>query len=134
MTVTAKLPGNPWILLTQLKLQARARRRHKTWGLESRLMCGDSTDESNVRRLAKGLHPVWMWADPPYGVDYVGKTKDALKIHNDAAGELPELLQGAFACAGEVLAQGAPIYVLCPWSSARRSSASAGTCTRPWCE
>ncbi len=36
-----------------------------------------------------------VWTDPPYGVDYVGKTKSALTIENDGVnpGALEELLR-----------------------------------------
>lgn len=35
-----------------------------------RLMCGDSTDEADVRRLLSGHAPRLMVTDPPYGVNY----------------------------------------------------------------
>jgi DNA modification methylase len=57
---------------------------------------------------------VWMWTDPPYGVDYVGKTKDALRLQNDGSDGLPELLSAAFGAADAVLCDGAPIYVCHP--------------------
>lgn len=52
-----------------------------------------------------------MWTDPPYGVDYVGKTDEALTIRNDGAENLEGLLAGAFAAAATVLRPGAPVYV-----------------------
>lgn len=55
-----------------------------------------------------------MWTDPPYGVDYIGKTKDALTIDNDSRGELVELLARAFSAADTVLAPGAVLYVAHP--------------------
>ena len=55
-----------------------------------------------------------MWSDPPYGVLYTGKTKDALTIENDDAAGLPGLLSAAFGTADEVLAEGAPIYIAHP--------------------
>jgi len=52
--------------------------------------------------------------DPPYNVDYTGKTKDSLKIKNDSfdseAGFL-QFLQKAFSCAAEVMLPGAPYYI-----------------------
>lgn len=48
-----------------------------------RLMCGDSTDAESVRRLMSGELASLVVTDPPYGVAYVGKTKDALKVEND---------------------------------------------------
>jgi DNA modification methylase len=36
-----------------------------------------------VERLMDGQKADMVFTDPPYGVDYEGKTKDALKINND---------------------------------------------------
>jgi DNA modification methylase len=55
-----------------------------------------------------------MWTDPPYGVEYVGKTKRALTIEGDGAEGLSALLRESFALATEALAPGAPIYVAHP--------------------
>jgi len=52
-----------------------------------RLLCGDSTNADDVAKLLKGEKPFLMVTDPPYGVAYIGKTKDALKIQNDAMSE-----------------------------------------------
>ena len=52
-----------------------------------------------------------MWTDPPYGVDYVGKTKKALVIQNDTREDLPDLLSGAFRTAVAASRHGAPVYV-----------------------
>lgn len=54
-----------------------------------------------------------LLTDPPYGVDYVGKTKDALKIENDAKtdDEFVLFLQNAFAAADGVMKQGAVFYI-----------------------
>lgn len=49
-----------------------------------RLMCGDSTKIEDVEKLMDGQKADLILTDPPYGVGYVGKTKDALKIQNDA--------------------------------------------------
>lgn len=48
---------------------------------------------------------------PPYGVEYVGKTKDALTIQNDGSEGLPSLLHDAFTAAATALRPGAPVYV-----------------------
>ncbi len=53
---------------------------------EHRLLCGDATSATDVERLMAGALAQAMWTDPPYGVDYVGKTKDALTIEGDGAG------------------------------------------------
>ena len=64
-----------------------------------RLLCGDATVITDVERLMGGRIAACMWTDPPYGVNYVGKTKKALTIQNDGSIELRELLNGAFSCA-----------------------------------
>lgn len=76
-----------------------------------RLVCGDATDESVLRLAVGSGRADVMWTDPPYGVEYVGGTKDALTIQNDGAAGLPGLLDGAFAAAAGVLRAGAPVYV-----------------------
>ena len=48
-----------------------------------RLMVGDSTKPGDVKALMNGEKADLVITDPPYNVDYVGKTKDALKIQND---------------------------------------------------
>lgn len=79
-----------------------------------RVLCGDSTDVAAVEQMLDGDRCDCMWTDPPYGVDYVGKTKDALTIQNDGAQDLPELLAGAFAVATAALRPGAPVYIAHP--------------------
>lgn len=54
------------------------------WALgRHRIMCGDSTSEEQVSKLMEGKKADMVFTDPPYNVDYTGKTKDALKIQND---------------------------------------------------
>lgn len=55
------------------------------WILGShRLLCGDSQKVDHVTRLLTQAGMLDMvLTDPPYGVSYVGKTKDALKVEND---------------------------------------------------
>ena len=48
-----------------------------------RLLCGDSAKNEDVEKLMNGIKADMSIADPPYGVAYVGKTKDALEIEND---------------------------------------------------
>jgi site-specific DNA-methyltransferase (adenine-specific) len=79
-----------------------------------RLLCGDSTDVVAVEAMLDGDRADCMWTDPPYGVDYVGKTKDALTIQNDGADGLQDLLASAFAVATTALRPGAPVYIAHP--------------------
>jgi site-specific DNA-methyltransferase (adenine-specific) len=79
-----------------------------------RLLCGDCTDMSAVEAMLDTDRCDAMWTDPPYGVDYTGKTKDALTIRNDGAAGLPDLLAGAFAVATAALKPGAPLYIAHP--------------------
>jgi site-specific DNA-methyltransferase (adenine-specific) len=50
---------------------------------EHRLLCGDSTQTETFDKLFDGQMADMVITDPPYNVDYTGKTKDALKIEND---------------------------------------------------
>src|SRR5690606_19140727 len=52
---------------------------------DHRLLCGDSTKLEDVERVMRGEKAAAVMTDPPYGVDYVGKTKDALTVRNDGA-------------------------------------------------
>ncbi|MEE8282157.1 MAG: recombinase family protein, partial [candidate division NC10 bacterium] len=56
----------------------------------------DSTDPETVAAVMGRSRAACMWTDPPYGVDYVGKTADALRIENDGEDELPALLANVF--------------------------------------
>lgn len=78
-----------------------------------RLMCGDSTQSDDVRKLTKGELIDLLITDPPYGVDYVGKTKNALKIENDSKNddEFIEFLKKAFLAADSIMKPGAVFYI-----------------------
>src|SRR5690606_22501832 len=62
---------------------------------DHRLLCGDSTKPEDVERVMRGEKAAAVMTDPPYGVSYVGKTKDALTVHNDGADGLRPLLTAA---------------------------------------
>jgi DNA modification methylase len=79
-----------------------------------RLLCGDATDPNDVARVMGDERATCLWTDPPYGVSYVGGTKDALTIKNDDADGLNGLLGGAFAAIDPFLAEGAAIYIAHP--------------------
>lgn len=85
------------------------------WTLGShRLLCGDATDPQDVDRLMGEERAEVLWTDPPYGVDYLGKTADALTIEGDLPQGLEGLLNESFAQASRVLAPGARLYVCHP--------------------
>lgn len=84
------------------------------WSLGAhRLLCGDSTDPTTILRLL-GEERADLWlTDPPYNVDYVGKTKDALKIQNDKKedGAFRQFLIDAFKAATQGMKDGASFYI-----------------------
>lgn len=89
-------PGNLWILG------------------EHRLLCGDSTKLEDADRLMAGAKVAAVVTDPPYGVSYVGKTKDALPVHNDGKDTLLPLLQASLSLAAKQSHPGAIWYVAAP--------------------
>jgi hypothetical protein len=63
-------------------------RSGETWALGRHLLrVGDATNAEDVRRLLDGATVDLVWTDPPYGVNYAGKTPAALTIENDDLGE-----------------------------------------------
>lgn len=78
-----------------------------------RLMCGDSTLIDNVQELMGGQLADLLLTDPPYNVDYTGKTKDALKIENDKMDDssFRQFLIDAFTNADMVMKPGAVFYI-----------------------
>ena len=78
-----------------------------------RLMCGDSTKPEDVEKLMCGVKADLLLTDPPYNVDYTGKTADALKIQNDKMEDsaFREFLKAAFACALDAMKPGACYYI-----------------------
>lgn len=89
-------------------------KRGDVWQLgRHRLMCGDSTSADDVQTLTGGVQIDLFLTDPPYGVDYTGKTKDALKIENDnrSDDEFVSFLSDAFNAADGVMKPGAVFYI-----------------------
>ena len=78
-----------------------------------RLICGDSTNSEVIKRLMDGAKADILITDPPYNVDYEGKTKDALKIQNDKMDNdsFRQFLVDAFTSANEVMRNGAVFYI-----------------------
>lgn len=52
-----------------------------------RLLVGDSTDVATVEHVTDGVSVDLVWTDPPYGINYIGKTMAAMRIVNDDLGE-----------------------------------------------
>ena len=88
-------PGDIWIL-----------GRH-------RLMCGNSTQKEDVMHLMNNQEADMLLTDPPYNVDYEGKTSAALKIENDNMSETEfyNFLIDAFRNMFESVKYGGSIYV-----------------------
>jgi len=78
-----------------------------------RLMCGDSTDKETIIRLMDGTMVDLLITDPPYNVEYEGKTKEKLKILNDvmADDKFRCFLRDAFSAADAVMKGGAVFYI-----------------------
>lgn len=92
-----------------------------------RLMCGDSTSDEDVEALAGGVKMDMLLTDPPYGVNYVGKTKDALKIENDAQtnDELLAFLVEAYSAADAIMKPGAVFYI---WHADQKAGVFRSAC------
>jgi DNA modification methylase len=78
-----------------------------------RLLCGDATNPAHVKRVLDATRPNVLWTDPPYGVDYMGKTSRRLRIQNDGD-SAAEVFEGALAAVVPSLAGAAPFYVCVP--------------------
>ena len=79
-----------------------------------RLLCGDASDQGAVSALCVERVVEVLWTDPPYGVEYEGKTRDRLRIENDHAAAVAPLLTHVFAAVDAVLVPCARVYVCAP--------------------
>lgn len=89
-------------------------KRGDIWQLgRHRLMCGDATVIDDVEALMDGQSADILVTDPPYNVDYEGKTKDKLRIENDKQGDTQfrQFLTDAFTAANMVMKPGAVFYI-----------------------
>lgn len=79
-----------------------------------RVVCGDSTDSTAYGLLLGDELADIVWTDPPYGVDYVGKTKDALTIEGDRPEQTRALVRDALVAATVHVRPGSPWYLAAP--------------------
>lgn len=82
------------------------------------LMCGDSRKPEDIEKLMKSDQADLCITDPPYNIDYEGKTKDALKIQNDSMGEndFINFLGAAFSNMKSALKSGGVFYIWHPFT------------------
>ncbi|REJ84515.1 MAG: DNA methylase [Bacteroidetes bacterium] len=78
-----------------------------------RLMCGSSTQTDTWERLMGQEMADLVITDTPYNVAYVGKTKDAMKIQNDAQsdGNFYQFLYDLYTALGSYTKKGVAWYV-----------------------
>jgi site-specific DNA-methyltransferase (adenine-specific) len=79
-----------------------------------RLIVGDSLDIDVLDTLMAGDRADLLVTDPPYGINYVGKTADAMTIEGDAEQGIQQFLTDAFRNARRVLHPGTAWYWFCP--------------------
>ena len=80
---------------------------------DHRVLCGDSTKAEDVGRLMDRSRADLMLTDPPYNVDYTGKTKDAMKVDNDSMGDADfrKFLNTCLKAGFDVMKPGASFYI-----------------------
>ncbi len=103
-------------------------KRGDLWKLGNhRLLCGDARSISDMERLMGGVKADLYLTDPPYNVDYTGKTKDALKIENDKMTDeaFRQFLYEAFLAAKSVMKAGAVFYI---WHADSKGYDFRGAC------
>ena len=78
-----------------------------------RIACGDAKVQTDIEKLMGGQLADMLLTDPPYNVDYTGKTKDALKIQNDKMTDdgFRQFLVDSFSTADTVMKKGAVFYI-----------------------
>lgn len=79
-----------------------------------RLLVGDATSAADVGRLVAGASVDLLVTDPPYGIAYTGKTRQALTIVNDDLGEAGTRQLVGEALRAAPLRPGGAFYVFAP--------------------
>jgi DNA modification methylase len=82
--------------------------------------------------MADGERATCLFTDPPYGVDYVGKTAAALRIAGDTADGAPQLFADVLEQVRPHLAPGAAFYVCYPGGTGLALPFLAAMSTPPW--
>jgi hypothetical protein len=98
-----------------------------------RLLCGDATVAASYQTVLAGGRADMTFTDPPYGVDYVGKTKKKLKLQNDNLGSNFEIFLRD-ACANLLGVTKGPSTSVCPprnWTRCRKRSPRPAVIGRP---
>lgn len=100
----------------EVPVEANAKRGEVYRLGEHRLMCGDATSTKDLGILMGDSLADMVFTDPPYGVSYVGKTKDALTIKNDALdeGNLSAFWGTAYENMRNFLKNGGSVYAAVP--------------------
>lgn len=98
---------------------------------EHKIMCGSSTDAESVTELMAGELADLLLTDPPYNIDYTGKTKDNLTIKNDDMDDesFKEFLVESFSSADHVMRPGAIFYI---WHADTKSKDFHGAVINTW--
>tara|TARA_B100000674_G_scaffold487510_1_gene497926 strand:+ start:2264 stop:3448 length:1185 start_codon:yes stop_codon:yes gene_type:complete len=78
-----------------------------------KLICGDATNEKDYTVLFGNVKADLLLTDPPYNVDYTGKTKDALKIKNDKFSDdsFHDFLTNSFSLSADKIKKGGSFYI-----------------------
>lgn len=80
---------------------------------KNRICCGDSTDPEFYQIVLEGQQVDMVLTDPPYNVNYQGKTDKGLTIRNDNMkdGDFRAFLLAVYKNLFSIMREGAPIYV-----------------------
>jgi DNA modification methylase len=92
-----------------------------------RLLCGDATSNDDVERLMGGEQAALGFSDPPYNVDYEGRTDKKLTLagdHHVSEAHFEEFLEQIFVSYQQVLHKTSSLYV-CHASLYQRSFQNA---------
>lgn len=94
---------------------------------DHRLLCGDCTNQDDMRQLCAGQLVDMLLTDPPYNVGYEGGTKERLSIQNDdmGDGQFRQFLCSGFMAADAMMKPGAVFYI---WHADGEGYNARGAC------